>query len=92
MPSNIKIKSLARSAGKNVDVSGNPTSLVSGSDLANIFLTGDINQTVYRHLPDTVGSISGTGARPIHDQYQFYEFDGKVPNILITAIHILHYC
>ena len=86
MPSNIKIKTLARSAGKTVDVNGNPTALVSGSDLANIFLTGDIDQGTYRHVPDTVGSISGTGARPIKDQYQFYEFDGKVPGIVFTEI------
>ena len=86
MPSNIKIKTLARSAGKTVDVNGNPTALVSGSDLANIFLTGDIDQGVYRHVPDTVGSISGTDARPIKDQYQFYEFDGKVPGIVFTEI------
>lgn len=86
MPSNIKIKSLARSAGKAVDSSGNPTSAVSGSDMANIFLTGDVNQGVYRHVPDTVGSISGTSARPIGDQYQFYEFDGVVPGIVFTSI------
>ena len=86
MPSNIKIKSLARSAGKAVDASGNPTSCVPGSEMAASFLTGDINQTVYRHLPDTIGSISGTSPRPVGDQYQFYEFDGKVPNILVTSI------
>jgi hypothetical protein len=86
MPSNIKIKTLARSAGKTVDVNGNPTALVSGSDLANIFLTGDIDQGTYRHVPDTVGSIFGTDARPIKDQYQFYEFDGKVPSIAFTSI------
>ena len=86
MPSNIKIKSLARSAGKVVDSSGNPTSAVSGSDMANIFLTGDVNQSVYRHVPDTIGSISGASPRPIGDQYQFYEFDGVVPGIIFTSI------
>ena len=91
MPSNIKIKSLARSAGKTVDGSGNPTAAVSGSDMANFFLTGDINQSVYRHVPDnvaggTVGSISGTSPRPIGDQYQFYEFDGVVPSIIFNTI------
>lgn len=86
MPSNIKIKSLARSAGKTVDGNGNPTTSVSGSDMANVFLTGDINQTVYRHVPDTVGSISGTSPRPLQDQYQFYEFDGVVPGITFNTI------
>jgi hypothetical protein len=86
MPSNIKIKSLARSAGETVDGSGNPTAAVSGSDMANFFLTGDVNQTVYRHLPDTVGSISGASPRPIGDQYQFIEFDGVVPSIIFTSI------
>lgn len=86
MPSNIKIKSLARSAGKTVDGSGNPTTAVSGSDMAYAFLKGDINQTVYRHVPDTVGSISGTSPRPVGDQYQFYEFDGVVPSIAFTSI------
>lgn len=86
MPSNIKIKNLARSAGKAVDGSGNPTSAVSGSDMANIYLTGDVNQGVYRHVPDTVGSISGASPRPIGDQYQFYEFDGVVPGIAFTSI------
>ena len=86
MASNIKIKNLARSAGETVDGNGNPTAAVSGSDMANFFLTGDINQTVYRHLPDTVGSISGASPRPIGDQYQFIEFDGAVPSIIFTSI------
>ena len=86
MASNIKLKNLARSAGKTVDASGNPIAAASGSDMANIFLTGDVNQTVYRHVPDTIGSISGTSPRPIGDQYQFYEFDGVVPGIAFTSI------
>jgi hypothetical protein len=86
MASNINLKNLARSAGKTVDSSGIPTSPVSGSDMANIFLTGDVNQTVYRNLPGTVGSISGVSPRPIGDQYQFYEFDGVVPGIAFTSI------
>jgi hypothetical protein len=86
MPSNIKIKSLAASAGRALDGSGNPTSAVSGSDMANIFLTGDVNQGVYRHVPDTIGSISGASPRPIGDQYQFYEFDGVVPGIVFNTI------
>jgi len=82
MPSDIKISLLGVSAGKAID--GSVT--ISGSDMAYTYLTGNIDQGVYRHLPDTVGSISGTSPRPKGDQYQFYEFDGKIPIITIDSL------
>jgi hypothetical protein len=82
MPSNIKLSLLGIGAGKPVD----GTVTISGSDMANTYLTGNIDQNVYRHLPDTVGSISGSSYRPLGDQYQFYEFDGKIPTITINSL------
>lgn len=82
MPVDIKLSSLGLSAGKAVD--GSVT--ISGSDMATTYLTGNIDQNVYRHLPDTVGSMTGTSPRPFQDQYQFYEFDGKIPIITIDSL------
>lgn len=82
MPVDIKLSSLGLSAGKAVD--GSVT--ISGSDMATTYLTGNIDQNVYRHLPDTVGSMTGTSPRPFQDQYQFYEFDGKIPTITIDSL------
>jgi hypothetical protein len=82
MPSDIKLSLLGLSAGKPVD----GTVTISGSDMAYTYLTGNIDQTVYRHLPDTVGSIDGASYRPLGDQYQFYEFDGKIPTISIDSL------
>jgi hypothetical protein len=82
MPVDIKLSSLGLSAGKAVD--GSVT--ISGSDMATTYLTGNIDQNVYRHLPDTIGSMTGTSPRPFQDQYQFYEFDGKIPTITIDSL------
>ncbi len=82
MPVDIKLSTLGISAGKAID--GSVT--ISGSDMAYTYLTGNIDQGVYRHLPDTVGSITGTSPRPFGDQYQFYEFDGKIPTITIDSL------
>ena len=79
MASNIKISSLGASAGKNI-----ATQTISGSDMANTFLTGSISG--FRDMPTTPGTLTGTSPRPLGQQYEFYEFDGKLPTISITSL------
>ena len=80
MASNIKLGDLGTSAGLNT-----ATTTVSGSYVATIFLTGSIGGGV-RDLPDTPGTLSGTSARPYGQQYEFIEFDGKIPTVTIISI------
>jgi hypothetical protein len=80
MASNIKLGDLGTSAGLNT-----ATTTVSGSYVATTFLTGSIGAGV-RDLPDTPGTLSGTSARPYGQQYEFIEFDGKIPTVTIISI------
>ena len=80
MASNIKLGDLGTSAGLNT-----ATTTVSGSYVATIFLTGSIGVGV-RDLPDTPGTLTGTSARPYGQQYEFIEFDGKLPTITIDTL------
>ena len=80
MASNIKLGDLGTSAGLNT-----ATTTVSGSYVATTFLTGSIGSGL-RDLPDTPGTLSGTSARPSGQQYEFIEFDGKIPTVTIISI------
>lgn len=80
MASNIKLGDLGTSAGLNT-----ATTTVSGSYVATTFLTGSIGAGV-RDLPDTPGTLTGTSARPYGQQYEFIEFDGKLPTITIDTL------
>jgi len=80
MASNIKIGDLGTSAGLNT-----ATTTISGSYVATAFLTGSIGAGI-RDLPDTPGTLTGTSARPYGQQYEFIEFDGKIPTVTIVTI------
>ena len=80
MASNIKLSTIGTSAGLNT-----ATTTVSGSYVANVFLTGSVGAGL-RDLPDTTGTLSGTSARPVGQQYEFIEFDGKLPSVSIDTI------
>jgi hypothetical protein len=80
MASNIKLGDLGTSAGLNT-----ATTTVSGSYVATVFLTGSIGAGV-RDLPGTPGTLTGTSARPYGQQYEFVEFDGKIPTVTIISI------
>jgi hypothetical protein len=80
MASNIKLGDLGTSAGLNT-----ATTTVSGSYVATTFLTGSIG-TGIRDLPGTPGTLTGTSPRPYGQQYEFVEFDGKIPTVTIISI------
>lgn len=80
MASNIKLSTIGASAGLNTS-----TTTVSGSYVATQFLTGSVGAGV-RDLPNTPGTLSGTSARPYGQQYEFIEFDGKLPIISIDTL------
>ena len=79
MASNIRIGDLGSSAGLNT-----ATTTVSGSYVATQFLTGSVSGI--RDLPNTPGTLTGTGARLYGDQYEFIEFEGKIPVITINTL------
>ena len=82
MASNIRIGDLGSSAGLNT-----ATTTVSGSYVANQFLTGTVDPNTIRDLPNTAGVLNpSTGARPTGSQYEFVEFEGKVPSIIINTL------
>ena len=82
MPSNIRIGDLGTSAGLNT-----ATTTVSGSYVATTFLTGSVPDTPIRDLPLTASALNPTtGPRPYGDQYEFIEFDGKIPSITINTL------
>jgi hypothetical protein len=80
MASNIKLGDLGTSAGLNT-----ATTTVSGSYVATVFLTGSVGGGL-RDLPDTPGTLTGTSPRPYGQQYEFIEFDGKIPTVTILTI------
>jgi hypothetical protein len=82
MASNIRIGDLGSSAGLNT-----ATTTVSGSYVANQFLTGTVDPNTIRDLPNTAGVLNpSNGARPAGSQYEFVEFEGKVPTIIINTL------